>query len=190
MKKFQLQIVSLILFVFTYVPFVNGQEYKKDFIREVEVKNNDSVVRAHILISGKKIIPNENVIYYWYNENKIYFNQSGIAGFPLHGMYFVFNRAGKLISSGNFQNGLKIGEWKYWYPNGNIKRIEYYKSGRLKNTPSNFDEKGNSITKETPSKFHFFLRRKKVEQDTIQNNIHEKPLQDTTTKPNQQPPKK
>jgi antitoxin component YwqK of YwqJK toxin-antitoxin module len=189
MKKINSYIFLIfVALLFICFQIVNGQEYKEDFTREIEVKNTDSIVKTYILVSGKAISPDKPVLYYWYYDNKIHFNQSGIAGFPLHGKYLVFDRNGKLTCSGFFQNGLKDGEWKYWFNNGNIKRLEKYKLGLLKGLPSNYDENGDIIiTKKSHSNFFEFFRKKKNDQDSSRDKIHEKPLQDSTIKTDPQP---
>ena len=184
MNIFKLKILfGILILVFLSFLQVNCQEKKKEFTREIEVKTADSIVKTFILISGEKVIPDKSGIYYWYDNGKIHFNQSGIAEFPLHGKYSVFDLKGKLTCSGEFQKGLKIGEWKYWYPNGSIKRTENYKEGQLKGKPTCYDDQGNLVTKKSSKNFFSIFSKKHGTKDSIIKNDSPLPVNDTIQQP-------
>ncbi|GIV40879.1 MAG: hypothetical protein KatS3mg034_0189 [Vicingaceae bacterium] len=48
-----------------------------------------------------------------------------------HGEYYVKYANGQLWEKGFYRNGMPDGEWTYWDIDGNVKRIRYFKNGRL-----------------------------------------------------------
>lgn len=51
-----------------------------------------------------------------------------------HGPYFKYYKSGKLQIAGNYKDGKKNGEWKYYSENGKLEKIEHYQKGELKKT--------------------------------------------------------
>jgi hypothetical protein len=67
--------------------------------------------------------------YYYYNLQGIHVTKGALIGKPLDKQFVKQDRNGQLIESGTFKNGLKHGEWKRWYDNGEIACIEKWKKG-------------------------------------------------------------
>lgn len=101
------------------------------FTREVVISSEDSVIRANILIMPVELKLEDELFYYWYNKGQINRNMGGYSGDLLSGDYLVFDNNKNMITRGAFYYGLKDGTWKYWYHDGNIKRIENWEMGRL-----------------------------------------------------------
>jgi antitoxin component YwqK of YwqJK toxin-antitoxin module len=99
--------------------------------RAIVANSGDSVVHFKILVETESVKLDNNLIYYWHNKGQICSNQGGYAGELLHGEYLVFNLDKKLITKGNLKEGLRIGVWKSWYENGNLKSVHEYSNGTL-----------------------------------------------------------
>jgi antitoxin component YwqK of YwqJK toxin-antitoxin module len=140
----------------------------KNIVREVEIKTKDSTIKAQILLSRTELDFKKDCKYYWYHEGQIHFNQSGIAGLPLHGNYSVFDNKGNMITSGQFHYGAQDGKWLYWSSKGNLRKIVYYKNGKLSGTPEIYDQPNKGSNKEKSSFFTGWLKKeKKAKTDTV-----------------------
>jgi hypothetical protein len=107
----------------------------------------DHVVYANIVTTDKKIKPNDDLYYFWYNANDIKKTRGGYDGKLLHGEYIEFYPNKNLKQKGDFKYGLKTGEWKTWYQSGEIASIAKWKNGKLNGNFRFFDEKGNLTKK-------------------------------------------
>lgn len=113
--------------------------------RQIIVYKNDTTVKTYIYIGEEQLHTENNLKYYWYYNDKINSNIGGFAGELLDREYLAYNRNDKLVEKGNFNKGLKTGEWKKWGDNGNLISItnwnngiiegeyfEYYPNGKIK----------------------------------------------------------
>ena len=100
--------------VFLVFLLVNTKAQKVEEIthREINIQFNDSSIKANVLLADKKIKLNNQIDYYWYQNNAIKINQGGFKGKLLDGDYQVTIPKGNLIKKGNFKNGNVSGEWK------------------------------------------------------------------------------
>jgi hypothetical protein len=152
---------------------IPAQEGITPAIRDIKVLSNDSLIVAQILISkvDNKLSKNH---YYWYDNGNIRITQSGIFGYPLHGKYTVYDLEENILLSGSFETGLKNGEWKYWYKNGNLKRVETFKKGEMIAEPELFDINGKPIKKK------FKLFRASQEEESTSSNSNKSIKQNNT----------
>jgi hypothetical protein len=118
--------------------------------REIAVDYTDSLVRAHVLIRNISTEASGNLMYYWFNKSTICNNMGGFAGALLHGEYQVFDRNNRMITQGYFENGLKQGVWKFWYPDGTIKMQMKYRNGLPDREVKNYNSDGSLIEEQKP----------------------------------------
>jgi hypothetical protein len=91
----------------------------------------------------RKIKPGDTRTYTWAFAGQIQSNQGGYAGRLLHGEYTSLNNVDhSLREQGMYWYGLKDKEWKYWSPNGKIKRTLTWKKGILHGDFADFDQDG------------------------------------------------
>lgn len=154
-----------------------SQEKETRHLRKVELKNNDSSVVATYLISKQNINPAPKVYYYWFENNSIFYNQSGISGFLLHSEYTVKDSKGRMIVKGQFEMGLKTGIWKYWHPNGVLKKAEKFEKGMLVKILEEYDSAGNNLIIKKSFLNGFSIIRKK-QKTIIEPHVE---VTDTTT---------
>lgn len=100
-------------------------------LRRVSIVMGDTIVKAQVInqYSRKSILPGSP--YYWYGSGKINVNVGSFSGKVLHGKYEMFDKNNRLIGQGNFDYGLKQGNWIVWFANGLKKEESFYKDGLL-----------------------------------------------------------
>ena len=86
--------------------------------------------------------PINELTYYWCKSNEIHTTKGGYYGMLLYGTYSVFYLSEQLKEQGEFDKGLKTGEWKTWFENGEIREIFNYKKGALHGGYKKYNEKG------------------------------------------------
>ena len=140
MKK----LVTLIVLILLATMFADAQKYLTNpETRSIVLNYPDSTVKFEILNVEKNIKFDDKLNYFWYSTDKISSNRGGIGGKPLHGTYHVSSKLGGLIAQGLFSYGLKDGNWKYWYTNGELRRSENWKKGTLNGKQINYNRSGN-----------------------------------------------
>lgn len=122
---FSLLIIVLVVFSCK----VQQQNEGIDGNREKIISFQDSIVKLEFLAKNKKLKIVNDVKYYWCSANAINSNIGGYSGSLLDGDYQVIDKKKRLITKGQFRLGLKVGEWKKWYPNGYLRSIENWKGG-------------------------------------------------------------
>ena len=138
--------IYLIIILLFSIQVLFGQDYESKYnTRTVMINYPDSVIKAKILNTQKDFKIDDELIYYWYNDNKIGNNRGGFIGKPLHGIYTVCTNNGVLIKQGEFENGLKIGKWKTWYLSGELRSIEIYKNGLKNDIHYYYSEEGKTL---------------------------------------------
>ena len=166
-NKFFLQIIFL-LFI-SNLAFAQQFEKKEQSYRKIIISSKDSIIVANILTRNKGSKIEDNLVYYWYNSNKINSNKGAYYGKLLNGEYKVFNQNGGLVTAGNFKQGLKSGSWKTWYRNGELKTVSNFKNGLLNGKYNYFDNNGKLILSEnyknnlkSGRQYYFFINERKV----------------------------
>lgn len=122
---------------------LNAQnQYKRAF------SEGDYYYKFSISNSNKKIELKKEVSYYWYKLNKIHTSYYDVSGKLLNGNYQKEKRnTHELLEKGLFNNGIKDRIWKYWFLNGNLKKVESWKKGFLHGSFFKYEENGKLITK-------------------------------------------
>lgn len=59
-----------------------------------------------------------------------------------HGPYTEYWSNGQIFKEGKFEDGIPVGDWKYWHDNGQLSRELKYKNGQLLGTFDVFREDG------------------------------------------------
>ncbi|HCT31381.1 MAG TPA: hypothetical protein DIW31_11790 [Bacteroidales bacterium] len=146
--------------------------------RIVSAVSDSARIYAEISLKAYKGELKNELRYHWYSADIFGANYGGYNGYLLNGNYKRVNLNGNLLEQGVFVNGLKDGIWKYWYPNGNLKRVEnwrkginrdsleYGKDGSLvnsnkKNTTSEIQIQTDSTSTKTPWYKRIFKKNRK-----------------------------
>ena len=97
--------------------------------RLVVITSKDSIIQANVLNKKKEIEPKPELFYFWYIPEVVQANKGGFHGLLLHGEYTVLNHHKTLVMKGYFEEGLKVGPWKRWHANGQLKSFSQFRDG-------------------------------------------------------------
>jgi len=96
---------------------------------KITLISGDTVFVFTVKESGN-LKPVFNRTYYWFAQGQLHQSQGGVNGRLLQGEFIAQSRHNGLISKGNFQDGLKEGNWLSWYPTGVIKSKIFWQDGQ------------------------------------------------------------
>ncbi|MCX6181892.1 MAG: hypothetical protein NT150_08200 [Bacteroidetes bacterium] len=136
-------LVVLILIVHGF--FASAQKSGVPEYREIIVVMPATTVKFQVKTKKVKIKPSDKYTYSWYSNDQIQSTQGGYDGMLLDGIYKEYDNADHLLAQGQFEKGLKTGEWKRWYASGKLKEISHWCKGFMCGEQKIFDENGNTI---------------------------------------------
>lgn len=138
---------SFFQIIVLFIPvFVVGQNKISNIVNsEIVVNYPDSTVKASIYLKNIKLNPKQNLIYYWYNSDRINRNMGGYSGRLLDGTYKVFDLNKNLIAEGSYKKGLRNGIWKRWNNKGGLLNLNNYKNGIKQGKEFVYDRTGKVI---------------------------------------------
>lgn len=138
-------------FLFLLIPFIClGQKMPETVSNNRVILNNkDSIIYAYLLPSEKDehIKAKNEYFYCWYASHDIKQTQGGFDGRLLDGLYTEFYEGKELKTKGTFSKGLRKGEWKCWYFNGNLSSIIHYKKSLKHGKFTEYNQDGVIIRK-------------------------------------------
>jgi hypothetical protein len=108
---------------------------------------SDLNFRYEFYTTDKTIKPKDNKIYYWFKGGLIHNAQGGTAGVLLDGKFVKMYHSNQLAELGEFNDGLKDGLWKTWYPNGVIETTQSWSNGLKSGSYYHYDENGVLLEK-------------------------------------------
>lgn len=136
MKTYTIPRYILIFFAFVLVSF--GDPYT---IKRISDKN----FRYEFYTTDKKIKPRTAKTYYWFKGGLIHEAHGGIAGDLLDDKFTKMYHSNQLAEQGQFKEGLRVGLWKTWHPNGVLATTLSYSKGLRSGKYFRYDENGNLI---------------------------------------------
>jgi len=138
----------VLLLVFCVLSPMSG--FAKKFIPEYNRKKPITVVSgdtAVIFYIRKDGISNvrEKRQYHYYFHGQVFQNQGAYLGHLLEGEFVRLDGNGRLLEKGTFKDGLKQGEWKRWYANGELKGEQLWRNGKPAKTRFEYTVDGDKI---------------------------------------------
>ncbi|MFB3389832.1 toxin-antitoxin system YwqK family antitoxin [Flavobacterium sp. LAR06] len=106
---------------------------------------SDKDFRYEFYTTDKKIKPITTKTYYWFKGGLIHEAQGGIAGDLLDDKFTKIYHSNQLAEQGQFKEGLRVGLWKTWYPNGVLATRMSYSKGLRSGKYFRYDENGKLI---------------------------------------------
>lgn len=103
---------------------------------------SDLNFRYEFYTTEKKVNPKTNKIYFWFKGGLIHNSQAGISGELLHDKFIKMFHSNQLAEQGEFKNGLKVGLWRTWHPNGIIQTTQQWNYGLKSGKYFRYDENG------------------------------------------------
>lgn len=106
---------------------------------------SDANFRYEFYTTDKKIKVKEHKVYYWFKGGAIHSAESGIAGTLLDDKFIKMYHSNQLAEQGQFKEGLKIGLWKTWHPNGTIESTQNWKNGLKYGDYNRYNQNGTLV---------------------------------------------
>ncbi len=103
----------------------------------LEIKEHGELVRFECMPVKDDYNVDDELLYYWYDNDSIYITEGRPAGYVLQGKYEVFYGNGQLKEFGNFDYGLKDGKWTIWDEMGNVVERVVWKKGKAVGSKQN-----------------------------------------------------
>ena len=113
----------------------------------ITVNAEGHTIKTQMLSCNKDIKLNNERVYLWYGSQKIMETKGGYAGKLIHGYYRDFYLNSQLKEQGEIRYGLKNKEWKYWYPDGNLREVICWKNGVKNGTYILYNDYGQIMAK-------------------------------------------
>jgi hypothetical protein len=90
---------------------------------------SDENFRYEFYVTDKSITPKPNKVYYWFKGGAIHSAQGGFGGDLLNDVFLKTYHSNQIAEHGTFKNGVKVGIWKTWHPNGSIESTQKWSKG-------------------------------------------------------------
>jgi hypothetical protein len=103
---------------------------------------SDSDFRYEFYVTDKTVTPKPNKVYYWFKGGAIHSAQGDFGGDLLNEAFLKTYHSNQIAEKGNFKNGLKMGLWKTWYPNGSIESTQKWSKGLRTGMYYKYDKNG------------------------------------------------
>lgn len=133
-------------FMLAAIPAISQEIEWAPLTREVQINTSDSLIKARIMINPTDFKVVDEYHYYWHSKGQINKNMGGYTGDILHGTYLVLDSEKRMITQGQFNEGLKDGTWKRWFSNGNLRSIENWKDSRLNGEFKTYSAEGELLS--------------------------------------------
>ena len=135
MKAFFLLICVFIISCGVHPDYLQNKK-----IQTTAYKEDITVVTKSSLVSSYRT-------YYWYKSNEIHESKGGYGGHLLHNTYTKYFITNELQEQGKFVFGLKDGEWKEWYQNGQLKSVTNWVKGQRSGGYWFYNDEGELLTR-------------------------------------------
>lgn len=129
--------------------FINSlcysQKTVEDYYQKKTLIHENLQLNFLVLKEGKRgvIFYRKQKYYYWYKAQQMLVTQGGSSGVLLHGDFEAFYKSKQLAKKGDFNRGLKNGEWLYWREDGTLIRSESWRNGVKIGWEKWYDEHGD-----------------------------------------------
>ena len=137
-------ITSLLIIQAFYLRPVQAQSYEALTSQKVVINLDDHTIVTYTRPRGR-ISTHNDCSYYWLSGQSIHVTQGGFSGKLLNGSYESFYLNKNLKESGNFLDGVKIGEWKNWTDQGVLTDQYIWKAGKKNGKYRKFSPEGKEI---------------------------------------------
>lgn len=120
-----------ILFCLLSNTCIAQNDLKMDALDRYEIKKSDTLYRFYAVVPPKNFRYKIDRNYHSYVQDSIIVTRGAVAGKVMHGAYTLYYPDKNLMEQGNFKYGLKTGEWKTWFPGGELKQLTNWKDGKV-----------------------------------------------------------
>ncbi|WP_281239381.1 toxin-antitoxin system YwqK family antitoxin [Flavobacterium praedii] len=103
---------------------------------------SDQDYRYEFYVTNKTTTPKANKVYYWFKGGAIHSAQGDFGGDLLNEVFLKTYHSNQIAEKGNFKNGLKVGIWKTWHPNGSLESTQKWSRGLRTGMYNKYDKNG------------------------------------------------
>ena len=134
------------LFLLLFISSINAQKIPgKSSSRSINIVLENKNISASV--TTKKISPQKDRIYYWFDNNSIHTTQGDYSYYLLNGFYSEYAYpGGQLLLKGKYENGLKVGKWTAWNKEGTIQQESAWRKGRMDGAAYWYSSEGKLIS--------------------------------------------
>jgi len=100
-----------------------GDKIQKRVIR-------DANFDTHFYVYTNEKKTNRDAFYFWFKSGQIHESFGDAGGDLLHNEFSKYYTGNQLAEKGKFNYGLKVGLWRKWHPNGNLKEEVHWRGGK------------------------------------------------------------
>lgn len=142
-----MRLIATFLILFCSIQTAYSQKNLKEFYLKRTLKQDGEQFNFLILDEDKRGVwfYSKEKFYFWYKTQHVLQTQGGASGILLHGEFESFYTSKQLAKKGDFNRGLKNGEWLYWRENGTLCHSESWKKGKKIGWEKWYDELGNVL---------------------------------------------
>ena len=108
------QVLTIAVLILTVTCFA------QDYAALRHCKSKEFKYDFYVRLKDKNVHYKDTVIYTWFRAQKIHQTQGNSDGYLLDGPFSKFYHSGQLAEQGEFDNGLRVGEWKSWRDDGTL----------------------------------------------------------------------
>lgn len=105
------------------------KEFKNLLTQTIRVTTDSTRIRASIIVETHEVKTSNDKYYFSYKGGEIKRVRGMIVGKILDGEFSESDEDNNVLIAGNFDEGLKDGEWKKWYTNGELKEVANWDKG-------------------------------------------------------------
>lgn len=116
----------------------------------ITLVNGDTIQRFTTTLRHPQ--PRPDRFYYWQGQDRIQRNVGGYNGHLLDGPYQLTDLDDHLLGNGTLRQGLKMGTWHTWRPDGSLASTSHWRQGRQRGRTLAYDANSRPLPVATPSK--------------------------------------
>lgn len=114
------------------------KEFKNLLTQTIRVTTDSTRIRASIIAETHEVKTSNDKYYFSYKGGQIKRVRGMIVGKILDGEFSELDEDNNVLIAGIFDEGLKDGEWKKWYTNGELKEVANWEKGEQTNAFSSY----------------------------------------------------
>ena len=115
--------------------------------KEIVINQDEQTMKFNVCSTSEQVKHKKNVMYHWYDDNKMHKNRGQHSGHLMHGEVKKYNRSGDLVEQGQMKYGVKKGLWVKWHKNGEVAQLTKWDRGMKDGKELHFDTNGQLVLK-------------------------------------------
>lgn len=148
-----------------------SKEPTMEALNRVVLNRADTVYMFYTINAREIEIKPQDNYYHWYKPDTILITQNDFSGKVLNGSFVVYYPNKNLKEKGGFEFGLKAGQWKSWFPHGQLQAITHWRKGKREGNVEEYNEQGNILRKGQYKNNSFTGYVQQYSNDSVKNKV-------------------